>query len=155
MADTYGVTPANVAAEFPGLFPGSFSASTTPSLAQVGSMIATADTIVALHVQNVVGLAPAKTDKAAPLAKRFIVEWAKAQIMRAIYAGNDPAQVAGAAKPYADLAQEMKDAITAMGAQAEGTTGEASPRIQVSTTTRDTVVTDCDLDPTFQWHRRF
>ena len=37
MAEVYGVTPADIAAELPGLFPGGFSVSTKPTLAQVTS----------------------------------------------------------------------------------------------------------------------
>lgn len=155
MPDTYGVVAADVAAELPGIYPGGFVANTKPTLAQVTSAITTADTIIALHVQNVVGQPPQVTDVSAPIAKRFIIEWVKAQVIRIAYAGQDPLQVAAAAKPYADLAQEMRDAITAMGSQAEGTTGESSPRIQVSTECRPSVVTDRDLDPCFQWHPRF
>ncbi|HVX39610.1 MAG TPA: hypothetical protein VHB25_08555 [Gemmatimonadaceae bacterium] len=153
--DTYGVVAADVAAELPGLFPGGFTVSTVPTLAQVTSAIATADTIVTLHVQNAAGQAPSIQDRAAPVAKRFIVDWVKAQVIRIVYAAQDPAQVAAAAKPYADLAQEAKDAITAMGAQAEGL-GEASPRIQVPYTTapRDLVVGDRDLDPCTPFRER-
>lgn len=155
MADTYGVTPADVAAELPGLFPGGFSVSTTPTLAQVTSAISVADTIITLHVQNAAGQAPSIADRASPVAVRFIIDWVKAQVIRVVYAGNDPAQVAAAAKPYADLAQEAKDAITALGSQAEGE-GDPSPRIQVPYTTaqRGLVVGDADLDPCTPFRER-
>jgi hypothetical protein len=156
VSDTYGVTPADVAAELPGLFAGGFSAITTPTDAQVASTITTADTVITLYVRGAVGQPPSPTDAAAPIAVRYILEWVKAQVIRVVYTGNDPVQVAQAAKPYDDLAQQLKDAITALGAQAEGE-GEPAPRVVVSNTTptRALLRGDRELDGCFNGRRRF
>lgn len=147
MADTYGVTPADIAAELPGLFPGGFSASTKPSDTLVESWISDADIVVQLKVQDITGTVPAVTDKAAVLAKRWIKETVKAQAVRAALVGNDPLAVKAAAEPYESSAKFLWTALIDMGAQLVGT-GEASSRVQVAYTTpqRALVVTDTQLD---------
>lgn len=145
--DVYGVTAADVAAELPGLFPGGFSASTKPNDAQVESWITTADTIVSMRVQDITGAVPASTDKAAVLAKRYIIEYTKGQVVRAAYAGNDPLQVKAAAEPYEENAADLLDHLQELGAQAAGT-GEAASRVIASHTTpqRELLVTTEQLD---------
>lgn len=145
--DTYGVTPADVAAELPGLFPGGFTVATKPTLAQVTSMITTADTVVGLRVLDITGTNPAAEDKAAVLAKRYIIDWVKAQVLRIVYTGNDPIQVDAAAKPYADLARATLESIELLGEQAAGP-GDAAPRIAYSTNPadRELLVTDEQLN---------
>lgn len=147
MPDVYGVGPADVSAELPGLFPGGFSASSLPSDVQVASWITTADTIVGMKVQDVAGAVPAATDKAAVLAKRYIIEWTKAQAVRAAYVGNDPLAVKAAAEPYEANATLLLEAIVELGAQAAGS-GEASPRVMVPYTVaqRELLVTTEQLD---------
>lgn len=147
MADTYGVVPADIAAELPGLFPGGFTVSTKPTSAQVKALITTADTIVTLQVQDVTGGAPASTDRAADLAKRYIIDWVKAQIIRIVYAGNDAAAVAAAASPYDASIKAIGVALEQLGAQSIGT-GAAAARVSVPYTTpqRDLLVTDEQLD---------
>lgn len=147
MPDIYGVTPADIAAELPGLFPGGFTVNTKPTLAQVTALITTADTIISMRVEDITGAVPAAADKAAVLAKRYIVEWVKAQVVRIVYAGNDPAQVRQAAEAYEVNATSTSEALVALGAQAAGT-GEASSRVAVPYTTpqRELIIRDEQLD---------
>src|SRR4051812_27297037 len=105
MADTYGVVAADVATELGRLFPGGFAVSTAPTLAQVTSFITTADVVITLRVKDSTGVVPEAADAAAPLAKRYIIEWVKGQVMRVVYTGNDPRDVDGAAKPFFDTAK--------------------------------------------------
>jgi hypothetical protein len=156
MPGVYGVTAAEIAAELPGIFPGGFSASTTPTAAQVDSMITTADTVISLAVRGSAGTTPALTDAAAGIAKRYVIESVKAQIIRIVYAGNDPERVRSAAQPYADSAKELKAAIESMGAQAVGTGApEAVVQVPYTTAQRDLVIGTDDLDPTNGQGRRF
>jgi hypothetical protein len=147
VADIYGVAPQDVASELPGLFPGGFDSLTIPAVATVVNWISTADTIVSLYVTDITGVNPAVTDKAAILAKRYIIEWVKGQVIRTVYTGNDIARVEAAAAPYAVSAQALLDALEQMGAQAVGI-GEASPRVRVSALLpdRDLVLSDAMLD---------
>lgn len=151
MADTYGVTAADVAAELPGPFPGGFTVATRPTAAQVTSFITTADTLAQLRVEDVTGIAPQSTDKAAVLARQYIIEWVKAKVLSIVYAGNDPVAISAAVKPYSDLAASLLESIAALAEQAVGT-GEAASRIAVSgvstapTVTREMVIDDTDLD---------
>jgi hypothetical protein len=156
MADTYGVTPADVAAELPGIFPGGFSASTTPTAAQVAAFIATADLVISIAVQDVAGVAPQASDRAALLARQFIIEAVKARVIRIVYAGNDPERVAAAARPYMDNATEIRTAIEALRTQAAGI-GEPAAKVQVPYTTdpRALVLGSDQLDPTYRDARRF
>lgn len=147
MADTYGVTAADIAAELPGIFPGGFSASTKPSDTLVESWISDADVVVGLKVQDIAGQPGASTDKAAVLAKRWIKETVKGQAVRAAYAGNDPLAVKAAAEPYENSAAFTWDAIIALDSQIIGT-GEAASRVGVpyTSTQRELLVTDAQLD---------
>lgn len=147
MADTYAITPAMIAAELPGLFPGGFAANTKPTAAQVVSWITTADAIITMKVQDITGAVPAVTDKAAVLAKRFVIEWVKAQVIRTAYAGNDPLSVRAAAQPYEENAKSIRDDLELLGSQAAGT-GEAQSRVAVPYTTpqRDLMIRDEQLD---------
>jgi hypothetical protein len=65
MADVYGVTPADIAAELPGIFLGGFSVSTKPTDAQVTSLITAADLTVAISVQDASGTLPTAGDRLA------------------------------------------------------------------------------------------
>lgn len=147
MADVYGVTPANIAAELPGLFPGGFTAGTIPAVAQVIGWITAADTIISMQVQDITGAVPAAADKAAVLAKRYIIEWVKAQVIRAAFVGNDPLSVKAAADPYDIVAIAYLEGLVALGAQAAGS-GEAASRVVVPYTIpqRDLLITDAQLD---------
>lgn len=148
MADTYGVTPADIAAELPGLFPGGFTAGTVPTLAQVTSLISDADLRVTIAVQNASGAVPAATDRLARLAKRAIVERVKGQVIRIVYTGNAPADVAAAAKPYEDLAKDYLASLTDLETQAAGV-GDPPNRMITSSTIpeRDLLLDDAVLGP--------
>lgn len=152
MANVYDVTPADVAAELPGLFPGGFTATSGPTEPQVQAMIDAADAIVTLAITDYVGTVPALTDKAAVLSKRYIIEYAKALVIRTIYAGKvDPFAISQAAGPYETNAMNILKALELLGSQAVGT-GEASPRVvssmgASSLPTRDLLVETVDLDP--------
>jgi hypothetical protein len=147
MADVYGVTPADIAAELPGLFAGGFSVSTVPTLAQVTSFITAADLAVAIAVEDASGSTPTAGDRLAPLAKRVIIDRVKAQVIRVVYTGNAPADVEAAAQPYEMLARDALKALVTLDTQAAGT-GEAPNRVLSSATpTRDLLVTDEDLGP--------
>jgi hypothetical protein len=151
VADTYLVTPADVAAELPGLFPGGFTATSLPSDVQVAALIAAADATVTMRITDDVGSSPATSDKAAGFAKRYIIDWVKAQVIRIVYAGRDPFQIDAAASPYDRLSAQTLLVIDALGAQAVGT-GEASSRVLTSSTTpsRDLLLTDDDFDPSLR-----
>lgn len=147
MPGVYDVSAADIAAELPGLFPGGFSASTKPSDTAVESLIVTADTIIQLKVQDVTGVVPANTDKAAVLAREFVKNWVIAHVMRIVYAGNDPVAVRQAAEAYTANAIAIDATIVALGAQAAGS-GEAASRVEVPYTTpqRGLLVTSEQLD---------
>jgi hypothetical protein len=146
VANTYTVVPADVAAELPGLFPGGFSATTRPTDAQVQGFIDTADTIVTLRVRDNVGTDPANTDRAAPIARRYILNYVLAIVTRIVYAGNDAVQVNAMAAAYDVAAKTLLDSITALGEQAIGT-GTAAPEVLGNMTTRSLMLCDADLDP--------
>jgi hypothetical protein len=143
VANTYTVSPADVAAELPGLYPGGFSATSVPATAQVQSLIDAADTFITLTIRDNVGSNPANTDAAAVIAKRYIIETVKAQVLRIIYAGKD---VTGLTAPYDLVAKSYLDSINLMGAQIIGT-GQPSPLIVGHMTSRDLLVESWDLDP--------
>jgi hypothetical protein len=160
VADTYGVVHGDVAAELPGLFAGGFSANTKPAIAQVTSLISTADTIITLKVIDAAGSTPSVSDKAAALAKRYIIEWVKAQVVRIAYVGNDPTAVKQAVEPYETNAAAMMDAIEALGLQAEGDGTAVASRIVTAdqdrtATQRSLVVDDTQLDSSSSRTRKF
>jgi hypothetical protein len=146
VANTYSVVPADVAAELPGLFPGGFTATTRPTDAQVQSFIDTADTIVTLRITDNVGQSPALSDKAASIAKRYIVNYVLAIVTRMVYAGNDPAQVNAAAAAYDGAAKSLLDSIDALAEQAVGI-GEPAPTTVGNMTMRSLMICNGDLDP--------
>jgi hypothetical protein len=146
VANTYDVSPADVAAELPGLFPGGFTALTKPTELQVQGLIDTADTVITLRIIDNVGQSPELTDKAAAIAKRYILNYVLAVVTRIVYAGNDPVQIGQAAAPYEAAAKVLLDSIDVLGAQAIGT-GDASPTTLGNMTTRSLMLCDDDLDP--------
>ena len=149
MADTYGVAPADVSGELPGLFPGGFSAGTIPTLAQVTTWISVADLRVTIAVQDVAAQLPLASDRIASLATRVIIERVKAQVLRIVYTGNAPQDVLNATKPFDDLATATLADIASLGAQAAGT-GDPVNKIRTSDPgdqTRDLIVCDVDLNP--------
>jgi hypothetical protein len=151
VADTYGVTPADVAAELPGIFPGGFTATTLPSDALVADFIAAADLAVTLKLKDTTGGAPAATDAAAKLAKRYVIESAKAQVLRVAYAGAIPPTSTSRWRRTSCSRRRSSMRSHCSDSQAIGT-GDAAPRVTTSLgasglPTRDLLITDCDLDP--------
>ena len=149
MADTYGVAPADVSGELPGLFPGGFTAGTIPTFAQVTTWVSVADLRVTIAVQDVAAQLPLASDRVAPLAKRVIIERVKAQVLRVVYTGNAAQDILNATKPYDDLATATLADIAMLGAQAAGA-GDPVNKIRASAPgdlTRDLIVQDTDLNP--------
>jgi hypothetical protein len=146
MADTYGVVPEDVRTELRGLFPIPFDTTTVPTLAQVTSWISTADSIAVLHLVDSAGQTPALSDAAASIVKTFIREWVKSQVIRVVYAGQDPVAIGQASKPYVDTANAILKELDEMGSQAVGT-GMESARVAVAFTIppRDLLVEDGEL----------
>lgn len=150
MPDTYGVEPADIATELPALYPsGEFTVATKPTYAQVASMITVADTVVTLRVIQTTGVEPTADDRAADIARRYIIERVKAQVLRIVYTGNDPVSVNAAVGPYDQSASEALKAIEQLGLQAVDT-GDAAPRVLTPDTsaaaTREMIITADDLD---------
>jgi hypothetical protein len=145
VANTYDVTPAAVASELPGLYPGGFSATSTPTDAKVQELIDEADTVVTLRITDDVGASPALSDKAAKVAKRFIINYVKAQVILLLYVGKDPAYVASIAQPYIDSATRLLEYIDKLGSQAIGT-GESSAATMGHMTSRPLILESWDLD---------
>jgi hypothetical protein len=131
VADVYGVTPADVAAELPGMYPNGFTVATKPTLATVTTLISEADAIVSLRVQKATGEAAADpAARSAALARRFIKSWVKAEVVRIAYAGNDPRDVAGVAAPFDAAASFTIEEIDALGEQAQDAGGVATSRVR-------------------------
>lgn len=145
MADVYGVTPADIAAELPGMYPGGFTANTKPTLATVTTLISEADTIAQLRIQKVTGEAAADpAAKSAPLARRYIKASVKAEVVRIAYAGNDPRQVAEVAAPYERTAEFVLGEIDELGEQAQDAVGVPASRVRGTdgANVRDLLVSD-------------
>lgn len=147
MPDVYGVLPDDVAAELRGLFPSGFDVDTNPTEAMVIGWISTADQIVSLRIVDITGGVPVVTDAAAPLAKTFIKEWVKTQVIRAVYVGQDPVALVSIVKSYSDNAVAILKSFDDMGSQLVGV-GTAAPRTAVAYTVPDRglMVTDDELD---------
>lgn len=135
-----------MAAELRGLFVAGFDVDTVPTEAQVIDWISTADSVVSLHLVDSAGQQPALTDAAARIVKTYIRNWVKAEIVKTVYAGQDPLSIKTAAAAYSDTADMLLKELDDMGSQAVGT-GLESPRIGVAYTlpNRDLVVTDDEL----------
>jgi hypothetical protein len=146
LPDIYGVLPDEVAAELRGLFPANFDVDTVPTEAQVIDWISTADSVVALHLVDSAGQQPALTDAAARIVKTYIRNWVKAEVVKTVYAGQDPLAIKTAAGAYSDTADMLLTELDQMGSQAVGT-GLESARVAVAYTVpdRDLVVTDDEL----------
>lgn len=146
MADVYGVTPDDVAALMPALFAAGFTESTVVDDTTVAAWITAADAQAQLAVRAVAGVAPSPSDLAASLAKQYVLMWTAAQVMRAVYAGQDPERVATAANQYAAPAKELLLQLRELGVQAAGS-AEPSRVFGSSGAARDLLVTNDDLDP--------
>lgn len=147
MANTYSVEHDDVANELPGLFPDGFSAETRPSAGDVSGWIAAADVIAALYVRRAAGKVPAATDQGAPLAALYIKAFAKAEVVRVVYAGRDPREVAGAAAAYEGLCTTLLEQIAMLGTQAVGDgTPVSRVKADITSTPRALLLGDAQLD---------
>jgi hypothetical protein len=145
VANTYDVSPADVAAELPGLYPSGFSGTSVPTTSQVQGFIDVADTIVTLRITDNVAQSPSLSDKAAGIAKRYIIEAVKALVIRLVYVGKDPAYITSIAAPYETLSASYLTAIDTLGLQAIGT-GESSAATMGHMTSRPLILESWDLD---------
>lgn len=107
MADTYGVTPAEIAEQLPRLFANGFGVGTKPSATAVASFISDADTKVTLTLTVATGVTPTPGDAVARLARRYIIDAVVGRVLRLVYTGNDPADVNAAASPYEEAASDI------------------------------------------------
>lgn len=181
MADVYGVTPEDVSAEMPGLFPVGFTqAGPKPLRATVIGWITEADAFIDSQVTQVTAINPDLADAASRLARRYIIADVVARVYRAVYAGSaSPADIAalvastGGAMLLTQLQALATSEITAQLAALEEAT-LAGPRLaasmggpSASIPARDLVIDDADLDgdrgpsgtseildSTTRWHRR-
>lgn len=142
--NTYDVTPADVAAELPGMFPGGFTATSIPTSSKVQELIDEADTVVTLRITDSVGQSPTLSDAAAKIAKRFITNYVKAEVVRLAYVGRDPNLVLSASQPYVDSATRLLQYITDMGAQVIGA-GDSAPGVMGHMTSRALMIESRDL----------
>lgn len=116
MPDIYGVLPADVAKELPGMFPGGFTTTTKPTSTDVVGFITTADALVAARIARVTGAPASGAGSTAIFAKRYIVDTVKAAVIRVVYTGNNPTEVEAAAAPFERLAKLMLEQIDALQA---------------------------------------
>jgi hypothetical protein len=113
MADTYGVTAQSIADELSNLMPDGFGVGTKPSQGTVEGFISDADAIVTLHVARATGVTPSPADESARLARRYIIDATKAEVIGVVYLGNDPRDIAAARGPFDKLASDMLARIDA------------------------------------------
>lgn len=132
MADTYGVQVADIASELASLFDAGFSANTIPSSSDVAGWITAADTIATLHVQRAAAVVPVAADQGAPLARRYVFAWVKAQVAGVVYAGADPERVAVARRAYDDEAKALLAEIDRLGVVMAGS-GRTESRVKADT----------------------
>lgn len=151
MPGLYGVTAADVAAEMPALFPidathpNGFSAATRPTQAKVDEWITAADAIAELKVVASSGAAADPAAKAAPIVKAFIREYVKAQVIRAVYAGNDPRDVDEAARAFEQERDRLRGDLSDLGSQLEGVVASSVPRVRGRVADRELLVGDAQL----------
>lgn len=143
MANTYSVEHDDVANELPGLFPDGFDAESRPSAGDVTGWIAAADVIATLYVRRAAAKVPAASDQGAPLAALYIKAFAKAEVMRVVYAGRDSREIDGAAKPYQDICATLLEQIDMLGTQMAGD-GAPISRVKADLTSKPRALTVCD-----------
>ena len=147
MANTYSVEHDDVANELPGLFPAGFDAESRPSAGDVTGWIAAADVIAALYVRRAAAKVAAASDQGAPLAERYILAYAKKQVLQAVYAGRDPREVDGAAAPYENICAKLLEQIDMLGTQAAGDgTPVSRVKANFTGTPRELAIRDAQLD---------
>lgn len=145
MSGLYGVSPVDISNELPGLFSAGFSTSTKPTAATVQSLIDAADTIAQLEVTEAIGKEPNSFSPGAVLAVKYVKEQVKAQIIRMIYAGNDPRDLAMATAPYDQIAETYRTAIQRLGTQGSTDLGVPVPRVRGQSSERDLLFEDTSL----------
>jgi hypothetical protein len=147
----YGVSAADVAAEIPALFPidgahpNGFSAATKPTQAKVEDWILAADALAELKVVSASGQAADPNAKAAPLVKQYIRDYTLAQVMRAIYAGQDPGDIDDAARPYEAERDRIYDDLQLLGSQLEGPAAVSVPRVRGKVSDRELLIGDAEI----------
>jgi hypothetical protein len=148
VSSTYGVTPADVAAELVGLYPAGFAVDTNPPLAAVSAWISVEDLRVSVAVQNSAGQLPAGDDRLAELARVIVIERVIARVLRRLYQGNAPTDVTAASQPHDQIAADTLKEIILLGEQAVGV-GEPVSKVTTSDPipTRPLLVQDCELGP--------
>jgi hypothetical protein len=104
--NVYGVTTEEVALEMPALFPDGFSPTTKPADSVVDNFIDTADTVAHLRVSQLSGLPADSAAEAAIIARRYVLNWTIAKVLRIVYM-RDPAAADAAARPYESAAKEL------------------------------------------------
>jgi hypothetical protein len=159
MADVYGVTPDDIAEQLPALFPDGFSATTRVTEATVLSFIATADVMAQMLVRQSTGAEGDPSDAAAPIVREWIIQSVLAKVMRAVYAGADPARVAEAMRGYDQNAKDLRAQIEGLGALL---TGVDPIQVRVrgdesmgGATERELLLTDDDLGAGARRSKRF
>lgn len=112
MADTFGVTHADVGAQVPALFPLGFDDTSKPTRGLVQQWISTADTIATMAITAAAREIPADDSPAAGIARQYVINYTLSYVMRALYAGQDPLAVKTAADqfgaPAADLLAQLE-----------------------------------------------
>lgn len=151
MAGVYGVEPADVAAELPGLFPVGFTQVTPVKLAQVTTWINDADTYIDTVVSDVVTQAPGLADTASQLAKRYIIDEVILRVYRANYAGKvSPAVLVDLTEGLggAGILERLQVLLTAaLAVEASAALLESRVLVSYEEAPRSLVVDTTDLDP--------
>lgn len=146
MANTFGVTHADVGRALPGLFSLGFTDSTKPTRLQVEEWIAVADALVTSKLTRVAGAVPDDDDPGTGMARQYIILWTLAMVARAVYGGNDPLAVAAAANQYAIPAKDVLAELLELGPQATGAGTVFNRVLGVdSSLSRDFLIDDTDL----------
>lgn len=124
--------------------PDGFSDTSVPTVAMVQGWIDTADAIISVQLLDISGLAPTLADRLHGLAKDYIIEYVKEQVIRTVYAGNDPLKVKQATDGYAANQVLLVTTISSFKEQATGDALNLMESVGVSfeTPTRDFLITD-------------
>lgn len=142
MADVYAVTPEDVSAELPGLFPVGFTQATKPTRAQVIGWISRADIRVSVAAQQLEESSPDVYAQAVPgLATEYIIASVKGKVLQAVYAGNDPAALGAVLQPAFSAAKDALQALKDLAIEIEEETeSEVGQPIRASESTPLTFV---------------
>jgi hypothetical protein len=163
MANAYGVSAADIAAELPSLFSVGFTQATKPTAATVEAWITDADTFIDTVVAAVTAVVPEYTETASRLAKRYILDEVVVRVYRAVYAGKAaPADIAALVKDLGGATilkqiQELPALAASLTAAATEALEASQPAVAVPyiTAPRDLLIDDTDLDPHSGFRGRF